>query len=252
MTPNPSFQRTASPAAAELKRQMAPPTLHLSTVLSDVCCLLTFRRPSEAIVVHWKAYLAFGLFFTWLAGVGRYWDNPRAQSWQYLGLGSVAYVFSLALVVWLIVAPLKPEHWSYRNVLTFITLTSPPALLYAIPVERFLSLNQAQSLNAWFLAVVAAWRVAMLTVYLRRVARLSGASILVASLLPLVLIVVSLTALNLEHVVFEIMAGVRPEDRSGNDAAYGIVTLLSLFAVVSSPLLVAAYLWLIYRLRRAD
>jgi hypothetical protein len=52
------------------------------------------------------------------------------------------YVFVLALVLWLFVAPLRPRHWSYRNVL-FIGLTAAPAFLYAIPVERMMSLDMA-------------------------------------------------------------------------------------------------------------
>jgi hypothetical protein len=132
------------------------------TILTDEARLLTFRRPSEAIQHEWKAFLTFGLLFTWLAGVGRYWDNPRADLWQHLGLGSLVYVFVLALVLWTIVAPLRPKNWSYRNVLLFISLTAPPAVLYAVPVELFLSPDAARATNAWFLAVVAIWRVALL------------------------------------------------------------------------------------------
>ncbi|MFL6293963.1 MAG: hypothetical protein ACJ759_23960 [Thermoanaerobaculia bacterium] len=227
-----------------------PPTF--STLVTDEWCLLTFRRPSAAVAMHWKPYLAFGLIFTCLAGIGRYWDNPRARLWQYAGLGSVVYVFALALIVWLLLLPLKPRHWSYRNVLTFVTLTSVPALLYAIPVERFMPLEVAQSVNAWFLAVVAAWRVALLVVFLRRVAALSGAAILVASLLPLVLIVVALTVLNLEHVVFDIMAGIPPGARSGNDLAYTVVANLAFLSLNAAPFLLLAYVWLAYRAHRAS
>jgi len=98
----------------------------LKTLLHDEWRLLTFRPMSQAIRTHWHAYLVFGLIFTWLAGIGRYWDNPRAELWQYLGLGSVAYVFVLALIIWAILAPLRPKNWSYRNVLLFLTLTAPP------------------------------------------------------------------------------------------------------------------------------
>lgn len=230
----------------------AVPRPTFSTLVADEWRLLTFRRPSAAVAVHWKPYLAFGLVFTWLAGIGRYWDNPRARPWQHVGLGSVVYVLVLALIVWLLLLPLKPQRWSYKNVLTFITLTSVPALLYAIPVERFMPLSLAQSVNAWFLALVAAWRVALLVVFLRRVASLSGVAILVASLLPLVLIVVALTALNLEHVVFDIMAGIPPGARSGNDVAYVVVAVLAYLSVHAAPFLVLAYLWLAYRARRAS
>lgn len=226
-----------------------PPSL--TQIIVDAFRVLTFRRPSSAIGQHWPAYLAFGLVFTWLAGVGRYWDSQRAEIWQHAGLGSIAYVFCLALILWLLLLPLKPRRWSYRNVLVFVTLTSPPAVLYAIPVERFLSLQAAQSANAWFLAVVAIWRVALLVWFLHQLAGLKGFTIVVSTMLPLALIVVVLAALNLEHVVFELMSGIRPEQRSSNDLSYSIVTVLAFFSVLASPILLAAYLWLIYRARAA-
>ena len=221
-----------------------PPITPLA-ICRDAYRVLTFKRPSAALATHWTAFLVFGLMFTWLAGVGRYWDNPRADLWQHLGLGSLAYVFCLSLVLWLLILPLRPRLWSYRNVLVFVTLTSPPALLYAIPVEKWLSLGDAQTVNAWFLAVVAAWRVALLVWFLRALAGLRGWTVAVATLLPLALIVVALAALNLEHVVFQLMSGIRPEQRSSNDVAYGIVTLLAGFSFLASPVLLGIYVAMI-------
>ena len=223
----------------------------IRTLIADEFRFLTFQRVSPAIHTHWQAFLAFGLFFTWIAGIGRYWDNPRAYLWQHLGLGSVAYVFVLAFVIWGLLAPLRPKNWSYKNVLLFVTLTAPPAILYAIPVEKFMPLESARTINVWFLAVVASWRVALFAVFLRRAAGLSPWMVIVATLLPLVIIVVALSMLNLEHVVFSIMSGIREEDRTANDNAYGIVVLLSVFSVLASPVLLGAYLIAIVRARRA-
>jgi hypothetical protein len=223
----------------------------LRTIIADELRLLTFRNPSPAIREHWRTYLVFGLVLTWAAGIGRYWDNPKAYLWQHLGLGSVAYVFVLALIIWLLLAPLKPKSWSYRNVLLFVTLTAPPALLYAIPVEQFMPMRTAQAVNAWFLAIVAAWRVGLLFAFLRRVANLGGFTILIGALVPLVVIVNALAFLNLEHVMFEIMAGIRDQDKSGNDTAYAIVWLVSVLSILLAPFLVAAYGWLVYRAQRA-
>jgi hypothetical protein len=72
----------------------------IKTLLREEFRLLTFRPISSAVPAQWRAFLIFGLFFTWLAGVGRYWDNPRADLWQSLGLGSLVYVFVLALMIW--------------------------------------------------------------------------------------------------------------------------------------------------------
>lgn len=219
----------------------------LKKIVADELRLLTFRAPSHAVATDWKVYLAFGLFFTWLAGVGRYWDNSRAELWQKAGLGSIAYVFVLALLLWLLLAPLRPQNWSYHNVLTFITLTAPPAVLYAIPVERFLSSAHAAQANAWFLAVVAAWRVGLLGMFLRRVARLRWLQLIVATLLPLAMIVVALALLNLEHVLFDLMAGIREQDKSSNDMAYMIVFTLAYLSFLGAPILGIAYVVCVVR-----
>ncbi len=154
---------------------------------------------------------------------------------------------------WLLLAPLRPRNWTYRNVLIFVTLTAPPAVLYAIPVERFMSPDHATMTNAWFLGVVAAWRVSLLVVFLRRVARLTWFPLVVATLLPLAAIVVTLAILNLEHVVFDLMAGIKPGQESSNDTAYTVVFLLAFLSYLSTPFLGAAYLICIYRAwRRAS
>lgn len=219
----------------------------IKTLLREELRLLTFRSVSSAVPAHWLAFLLFGLFFTWLAGVGRYWDNPRAHLWQTLGLGSVVYVFVLAFIIWAMLRALRPKNWSYLNVLIFITLTSPPAVLYAIPVERFMTPEAAVSANIWFLAIVATWRLALYAVFLRRTAGLSVVGVIVGTLLPIVMIVVTLAVLNLEHVVFNIMGGIRPEERSVNDGAYEVVLIIAMWSMLLVPVLAITYGVLVYR-----
>ena len=219
----------------------------IKTLFSEEFRLLTFRPVSAAVPAHWREFLLFGLLFTWLAGIGRYWDNPRAHLWQQMGLGSIIYVFVLAFVIWVMLIALKPKNWSYLNVLLFVTLTSPPAVLYAIPVERFMSSKAAVSANVWFLAIVAIWRLALYAVFLRRTARLSVAAMIVGTLLPVTFIIVALAILNLEHVVFNIMGGIREGERSVNDGAYDFVLTLTLFSIVLAPILAIAYGVLVYR-----
>ena len=113
-----------------------------------------------------------------------------------------------------------------------------------------MTLEAAQTTNVWFLAVVALWRVALLVRYLNSVAGLSGGAIVVATLMPLTLIVSSLTALNLEHVVFRIMAGLEDHEKSANDMAYGILFLITFFSLYTFPFLLVAYLFLVFKIRR--
>ena len=115
-----------------------------------------------------------------------------------------------------------------------------------------MSLQSAQLANVWFLAVVAIWRVALLLKYLINSARLSGLCVLVATLLPLTLIVAVLTVLNLEHVVFKIMAGLEEHEKSANDSAYMILLVITYFSVMASPVLLSLYGWLIYKRRKQN
>ena len=211
--------------------------------------LLLFKPVKPDLTNYWSLYFGWGLLVTWIAGIGRYWDHPNADLWQYPGLGSVAYVFVLAFLIWIFTVPLKPEHWSYGKVLIFVMLTSPPAWLYAIPVEKFLSMRNAQSANAWFLAAVAAWRVALLLLFLRRGGGLTWPAVIVAGLLPLVLIVTGLTALNLEKAVFEIMGGIR--NQTPHDVSYVFLIVITTFSVVISPVLLIIWLVQVGRARRS-
>ncbi len=194
----------------------------------------------------WANFLAFALGFTWLAGLGRYWDHQSAQWWQCAGLGSLAYVFVLSALLWLIGLPVRPRGWSYSGVLLFVCMTSPPALLYAIPVERMIPLDAAQSVNFWFLAVVAAWRVALLLRFLAVPCGL-GAAALILALVPLACIVVALSYLNLEHATFELMAN-GGAIQTPHDGAYGAVMLLTYLSFsAAGPLLLSYLLLIIWR-----
>ncbi len=224
-------------------------TFSLRKILSDQRDLLFFRPFKPDMANHGLDYLAWGLFTTWLVGVGRYWDHPDAQLWQYLGLGSVAYVFVLAGFLWLIALPLKPRNWSYRNVLLFVMLTSLPALLYAIPVERFMSLANAQAVNVWFLATVAIWRVGLLLKFLHKAAGFGQGAVVVVGFLPLVLIVAALTALNLERAVFDIMGGLGTS--TPNDSAYAVLIVITVLSVWASPFLLIAYGVMVYKKQTA-
>jgi len=108
--------------------------MHLFT---DALKLLTFRLTKDEMLSFNRKHFIVGLLGTWLVGIGRYWDDDGASLLQHVGLGSVIYIFILSFLIWLIIKPFLVEGWSYFIVLTFISLTSFPAIFYAIPVERF-------------------------------------------------------------------------------------------------------------------
>ena len=115
-------------------------------------------------------------------------------------------------------------------------------MLYAIPVRHGLPLQTAQMVRLWLLAIVAGWRVGLLVFYLRRRLELAGARWLLCSLFPLLLIIFVITALNLEQVVFDFMGGLRPEDRSVNDNAYGAMMFITLLSMLAFSPFLAFYL----------
>jgi len=215
------------------------------TALTKTIRILTFRFDGQGFAALGLTDLVYGLAFTWLVGIGRYWDNPRVPLHQKLGLGSVAYVFLLSTFLFLLLWPLRPAHWRFIPLLTFIALASPPALLYAIPVEQMFSLDTATTINFWFLAAVALWRVCLLSRFLSRYALLQGFRLAVALVLPLAAIVLALTALNLERAVFEIMAGNMPRQHTSADGAYTFLFLISVLSVYLVPPVLINYVVLI-------
>lgn len=217
-----------------------------SRLLTQWARYLFFRAPRyELLAMSWRTYLGPALLATWLAGMGRYWDHPNPHHLlQRLGIGSVVYVFALSAVLWLVIAPLRPRSWNYLQVVTFVALTSPPAFLYAIPVERWMSMRDAMATNAWFLLVVAVWRVGLLLFLLRRYAGLTSGRALIGGLLPLLGIIVALFMLNLEKAVFQFMAGFREPapTPTAADGAYQVLFLLTLLSYSAAVPLLILYL----------
>ena len=80
--------------------------------------VLVFRENSEELRTLNLRHLLLGLTCTWIVGVGRWWEDPRAGIVQKLGLGSIAYVFFLSGFLWLLLWPLGPANWTLRRLLT--------------------------------------------------------------------------------------------------------------------------------------
>lgn len=208
-------------------------------IIKDTCNLLTFRITRETILNFTWQHFIFGLICTWMVGVGRYWDNSRVGVWQHLGVGSVVYVFVLSFFLWLIILFLQAKDWTYFRVLTFISLVSPPAILYAIPIQFFFNLSIANNTNSVFLLIVAAWRAMLLIFFLRKFTKLNWFSIVSASVFAMTLIIAVLASLNLEQVVFDFMRGVT--EPSPNDEAYEILFIITFYSVFIFPFALISY-----------
>ena len=69
----------------------------------------------------------------------------------------------------------------------------------------------------------------------------------VAFFLPLASIVAALASLNLEHAVFELMAGLRPTQHTSSDSAYALVIFLTWMSMLASPMLALLYILAVVR-----
>jgi hypothetical protein len=205
--------------------------------------VLSFRFTREDLRALDARALVVGLLCTWAAGVGRYWDHPKAEPLQIAGVGSLVYVFALSALLWGVGAAVRARDWTYFRVLTFVALTAPPALLYAIPVERFLSFGGATQARVLFLGFVATYRVALYAVFAWRLGGRSRYATTVVVLLPLALLVFVLDLLNLDHAVFHIMSG---GTRTTRDASYEIVVYLGLVSMLAAPVLLCLWLGLVF------
>jgi hypothetical protein len=219
------------------------------SVANTIFRLLTFRiNRDEMLLFDYRHFIA-GLIGTWLVGIGRYWDDPGAKLLQQLGLGSVIYIFCLSAFIWLIILPFKVEKWSYFRVLTFISLTSFPAILYAIPVERLFSNQAAAQMNVLFLAGVAAWRLCLLFMFMRKYCQFPSHLVSSVALLPVCLIVNVLSILNLERAVFELIGGLR--ENTANDNAYFVLLVITVISYILVLPVLAIYIYeIIDRSRR--
>src|SRR5689334_11993983 len=109
----------------------------MSDVIATAARVLTFRATRNELRSFDRRHLFLGFLLTWLVGMGRWWEDPRAGLLQHLGVGSLVYVVILSLFLWLIIKPLAVRT-RYVTVLTYVTLTAPPAILYALPVRSWL------------------------------------------------------------------------------------------------------------------
>jgi hypothetical protein len=210
------------------------------SVINHIVKLLTFKLKRNEMLEFNNKHLLAGIIGTWIVGIGRYWDDSKASTLQHLGLGSVIYIFALAAFIWLIILPFKIEKWSYKTVLIFIALTSFPAVFYAIPVERFFSISTANTMNVWFLAIVALWRLCLLYYFLKHFTKLSAGNIMTVTFMPICLIISVLTLLNLHNVVFEVMGGIR--NPSPHDGSYIVLMWLTGLSMLFAIPLIVAYI----------
>lgn len=141
--------------------------MNLKTLLQ----FLVGNRDAVLRIPSCPSALWVGLIFVFAAGIAREYDGEDLlhEPWHLLiplaaSLASSAILFLLVRLLAWIHGAVQPDLMSgYRVFLTLYWLTAPLALIYAVPVERWLSAGAAAEANLWLLALVAFWRVALMT-----------------------------------------------------------------------------------------
>lgn len=209
--------------------------------LTTITKFLLGNRDTILQIAQDRRWLKVGFLFVIAAGLAREYDAEYliAEPW-YLAIPIAASVVASFLLYCLVYALFvrraenRPTfRKGYGTFLRLFWLTAPLALLYGIPVERFMAEYNAAVANLWFLAVVALWRVLLVT---RVVSVLTGVG-LGWVFFPVMLFadLTLLAGLGLSpHPIISFMGGVRG---SPTESLIASLTLgVGIWAFVSGPL----------------
>jgi len=208
--------------------------------------VLTLRFSRRDIIrLDWRC-LTVGLIWVWLVGVGRHWDDPNAELLQQSGIGSLVYVFLLALLLWIVIRPVAPRPIGYFQTLTFISLTAPPAVLYAVPIQWWVGPVTTIYYNAAALTAVSVYRVALLALFYRRGGQLHIGGTILTILLPLTFILTVLAATRLGTAIASTMGGLRDQALSSAEQLQQqfdqVILNLSGMSLLAFPLVLLIYI----------
>jgi hypothetical protein len=139
--------------------------------LSTLFKYLIGNRQAILDVAASRSAVFVGLLFVLAAGLAREYDGEdlRSEPWHLLlPLGaslvtSALLYMLLKALLWIRGGEADGHKLGYQELLSLYWMTAPLALLYGIPVERFLSAGDATRANLALLAIVSLWRVVLMT-----------------------------------------------------------------------------------------
>lgn len=186
-----------------------------------------------------------GVLFVMSAGLAREYDGEYLllEPWHALRpLGASLASGTLLFIIVHLAAIIRgdsaganerpPLHRAYVSWMGLFWMTAPMAWLYAIPYERWMTPEVAISCNLWTLALVAAWRVVLMT---RVVTVVYGVNPVPAFFLVMLFAdAVVIAVMGLAPLpVIDVMGGVRGPAREQLLGAVALNT--GLLAVLSAP-----------------
>lgn len=203
------------------------------------------RRDAILELAASKWTLLIGAIFVVSAGFAREYDGEDLvhEPWHALRpLGaSLASGTTLFLLIHGAVKlrggkPENPPPSFVRSYLIFLGLfwmTAPMAWLYAIPYERFMTPVDAIGVNLWTLALVAIWRVALITRVITVIYGLRATPVFFLVMLFADAVVFAVVTM-VPTPVIDVMGGIRHTER---DALIASITgLLTVLSFLSAPL----------------
>jgi hypothetical protein len=181
-----------------------------------------------------------GFVFVIVAGLAREYDGEDLlhQPWHLLiplgaSLATSAVLYVLVRgIAWAHGAQDPPPLGGYLDFLGLYWLTAPLALVYAVPVERFMSAADATRANLWLLGLVALWRVVLMARVVSVLYRIGFFTAMFIVMLfgdTVAVILLSMTELP----IVAIMGGIRLSE--SESALYSTVMLLRVLTVLSWP-----------------
>lgn len=192
-----------------------------------------------------RSSLVIGILFVISAGLAREYDGEDLlhEPWHILrplaasllsGSALFAIVYLAACVLRRANAegePLKPAR-AYASFLGLFWMTAPLAWLYAIPYERMLPPVEAVEVNLWTLALVALWRVLLMT---RVVSVIYGIGIVPAFFFVMLFSdIVTFTAMSLiPRPIIDVMGGIRHSAR--DELIMNTTIMVQIYAVLLLP-----------------
>lgn len=127
--------------------------------ISDLPSLLIGRKDAILTATRDRGAIWVGLLLVFAAALARDYDTVDLSRQPYRLLISPLASLCVALLLYALV---RRHPLTVRAFVGLFWLTAPIAFLYAVPYERFLSPINAMRVNLATLAVVAAWRVALM------------------------------------------------------------------------------------------
>lgn len=208
--------------------------------LVTVLKYLVGNRQAILQVAASRGAVGVGLLFVLAAGLAREYDGADLvhEPWHLLLPLGASLVTSL--VLYLLVQGLlllrtweNPSPLSYGAFLGLYWMTAPLALLYAIPVERFLSAGDATRANLWLLGLVSLWRVLLITRALSVVYQVNFFRPLFAVMLfadSVALVLLKLTPIP----VISFMGGIRLSE--SEDVIFSTAMMVTIVGVCTWPI----------------